>query len=113
MGETASNRRIVALTGKDALPFLQGIVSNDVLPLARAPGLVWTALLTPQGKYLADFFKEINAASAVYVSAISSFEIALKTGAGKLELSRPVEEWSITCATTPPSPATGSASASR
>ena len=56
MGETASNRRIVALTGKDALPFLQGIVSNDVLPLARAPGLVWTALLTPQGKYLADFF---------------------------------------------------------
>ena len=37
--------------------------------------------------------KDINAASAVYVSAISGFEIALKTGAGKLELSRPVEEW--------------------
>jgi len=27
-----------------------------VLPLAKAPGIVWTALLTPQGKYLADFF---------------------------------------------------------
>jgi folate-binding protein YgfZ len=30
-------------------------VSNDVLPLASGPGLVWAALLTPQGKYLADF----------------------------------------------------------
>lgn len=56
MGETAPNRRVVELTGKDALPFLQGLVSNDVLPLGKSPGLVWTALLTPQGKYLADFF---------------------------------------------------------
>ncbi|NUB43141.1 folate-binding protein YgfZ [Fertoebacter nigrum] len=54
-GETATDRRLVALTGADALPFLQGLVTNDVLRLA-APGLVWTALLTPQGKYLADFF---------------------------------------------------------
>jgi len=37
--------------------------------------------------------KEIDAASAIYVSAISGFEISLKTGAGKLELSHPVEEW--------------------
>ena len=49
-------RRIVTLGGKDALPFLQGLVSNDVLPLGKGPGLVWAALLTPQGKYLADFF---------------------------------------------------------
>ena len=37
--------------------------------------------------------KEINEASAVYVSAISGFEISLKAGAGKLRLSRPVGEW--------------------
>jgi folate-binding protein YgfZ len=55
-GETAPDRRIVTLAGSAALPFLQGIVSNDVLPLARGPGLVWCALLTPQGKYLVDFF---------------------------------------------------------
>jgi folate-binding protein YgfZ len=55
-GETAPNRRIVSLTGSAALSFLQGIVSNDVLPLAKGPGLVWCALLTPQGKYLVDFF---------------------------------------------------------
>lgn len=53
---TQEPRRIVTLGGKDALTFLQGLVSNDVLPLARGPGLVWAALLTPQGKYLADFF---------------------------------------------------------
>ncbi len=56
MGETATDRRVFALSGADVLPFLQGLVSNDVLPLAKGPGLVWAALLTPQGKYLADFF---------------------------------------------------------
>jgi PIN domain nuclease of toxin-antitoxin system len=37
--------------------------------------------------------KEINAAAAVYVSTISGFEISLKTSAGRLELSHPVEAW--------------------
>ena len=50
-----SARRLVTLTGADALDFLQGLVSNDVLRL-KAPGIVYAALLTPQGKYLADFF---------------------------------------------------------
>lgn len=53
---TQTTRRIISLGGKDALAFLQGLVSNDVLPLGKGPGLVWAALLTPQGKYLADFF---------------------------------------------------------
>jgi folate-binding protein YgfZ len=53
---TQTARRIVHLGGKDALTFLQGLVSNDVLPLQRGPGLIWTALLTAQGKYLVDFF---------------------------------------------------------
>ena len=37
--------------------------------------------------------KEINAAPVVYVSAISGFEISLKTAGGRLELSHPVEAW--------------------
>ena len=52
---TGTMRRIVEVTGKDGLSFLQGLVSNDVLPLAKGRGAVWAALLTPQGKYLADF----------------------------------------------------------
>lgn len=55
-GEAATDRVVLDLTGADALGFLQGLVSNSVLPLRDGPGLVWTALLTPQGKYLADFF---------------------------------------------------------
>ncbi len=55
-GMTAPSRTLWQVTGKDALTFLQGLVTNDVLPLAKGPGIVWTALLTPQGKYLADFF---------------------------------------------------------
>ncbi|WP_041528033.1 CAF17-like 4Fe-4S cluster assembly/insertion protein YgfZ [Paracoccus aminophilus] len=43
-------RRIIAVTGEDRVEFLQGLVTNDV---TQAP--VWAALLTPQGKYLADF----------------------------------------------------------
>lgn len=54
-GETATDRVVWDLTGKDALHFLQGLVSNDIRPLEHGPGLVWAALLTPQGKYLADF----------------------------------------------------------
>ncbi len=55
-GEAAPDRTLWALTGPDALTFLQGLVSNDLRPLEAAPGIVWCALLTPQGKYLADFF---------------------------------------------------------
>lgn len=55
LGETAADRRVYTVTGTDRLTFLQGMVSNDVLPLGRGDGAVWAALLTPQGKYLADF----------------------------------------------------------
>ena len=49
------DRAVLAVTGEDRIAYLQGLVSADV---ARAgPGrCLWSALLTPQGKYLADFF---------------------------------------------------------
>lgn len=47
-------RRVLRISGKDREEFLQNLVTNDVAGLKD--GLVWTALLTPQGKYLADFF---------------------------------------------------------
>jgi tRNA-modifying protein YgfZ len=55
-GEAALDRTVWNVTGKDAISFLQGLVSNDIRPLESGPGIVWAALLTPQGKYLADFF---------------------------------------------------------
>ena len=49
------NRSVLEVSGADRVSFLQGLVSNDVA--AVAPGrAVWAALLTPQGKWLADFF---------------------------------------------------------
>ena len=53
-GERAEGRKLIAVTGEDREGFLQGLVTNDVAR-ARA-GLVYAALLSPQGKYLADFF---------------------------------------------------------
>lgn len=49
------HRGIVELTGADRVSFLNGLVSNDVTK--AVPGqAIWAALLTPQGKYLVDFF---------------------------------------------------------
>ncbi len=49
------DRAVLELTGEDRVAFLQGLVSNDVAEAAPAHP-VWAALLTPQGKWLADFF---------------------------------------------------------
>lgn len=49
------NRGFLRLSGPDRLTFLQGLVSNDVNEVA--PGhAVYSCLLTPQGKFLHDFF---------------------------------------------------------
>ncbi len=48
-------RAVLAVTGEDRITFLQGLVSNDVA-LAGPGRAVWAALLTPQGRWLADFF---------------------------------------------------------
>ncbi|OED48165.1 aminomethyltransferase [Rhodobacteraceae bacterium (ex Bugula neritina AB1)] len=52
-----SDRRILRLSGADTRSFLQGLVTSNVERLGDPDsGLVYAALLTPQGKYLADFF---------------------------------------------------------
>jgi len=58
MTPTAPTRRILRLSGKDTRDFLQGLVTNDVGKVEN--GLVYAAILTPQGKYLADFFLLAN-----------------------------------------------------
>lgn len=49
------HRGVIAVAGEDRVPFLQGLVSNDVEPAATG-GAVWAALLTAQGKFLHEFF---------------------------------------------------------
>ena len=53
------DRGVVEVAGADRVGFLQGLVSNDVT-LATSDVAIWAALLTPQGKWLADFFVVAN-----------------------------------------------------
>ena len=54
-GFVDETRTVLRMTGADARAVLQNVVTNDVdrVGLGRA---VYAALLTPQGKYLFDFF---------------------------------------------------------
>ena len=47
-------RTCLLITGQDADSFLQGLITNDINKLDQ--GMIYAAILTPQGKYLADFF---------------------------------------------------------
>ncbi len=49
-----ADRGILELAGADAQRFLQGLVTADVDRLAPERA-IWAALLSPQGRYLADF----------------------------------------------------------
>ncbi len=53
-GFRALDRAVLRIGGPEARPFLQDIVTNDLGGLDR--GAVYAALLSPQGKYLFDFF---------------------------------------------------------
>ena len=48
------DRALLRLSGEDVRPFLQGLITQDVLTLTEG-GPRWSGLLTPQGKALFDF----------------------------------------------------------
>jgi folate-binding protein YgfZ len=48
------DRAVIALTGAEARPFLQGLITNDVEKIAPSQG-IYAALLTAQGKVVSDF----------------------------------------------------------
>ena len=49
------DRCVLKISGDEARDFLQGLVSNDLNHVSPAKA-IYAALLTPQGKYLHDFF---------------------------------------------------------
>ncbi|VAV97507.1 tRNA-modifying protein YgfZ [hydrothermal vent metagenome] len=49
------DRAIITLCGPNRKPFLQGLITNNIDKLS-ANNCLYAALLTPQGKYLHDFF---------------------------------------------------------
>ena len=69
-GERAADRVVLEVAGEDRFSFLQGLVTNDV-NRAKA-GLTWAALLTAQGKYLADFLM-VARGDAILIDVKDSF----------------------------------------
>ena len=49
-------RRVITITGSERVGFLQGLITNTIPDGPSDTRLIYAALLTPQGKYLADFF---------------------------------------------------------
>lgn len=49
------DRGLIQIKGDDRYNFLQGLISNDVETLKNTP-VLYSCLLTPQGKFLYDFF---------------------------------------------------------
>ena len=49
------NRGLISIFGDDALEFLQNIITNDINKVTTENS-IFSALLTPQGKYLYEFF---------------------------------------------------------
>lgn len=68
-----SERAIISVSGADRTAFLQDLVSNDITPKDR---LIWAALLTPQGKYLVDFFVQ-NQSDNILLDVADSMADAL------------------------------------
>jgi tRNA-modifying protein YgfZ len=80
--EVLTNRAIITLSGPERRPLLQGIITNNVNNLDT--GGVYSALLTPQGKFLYDFFL-VEVDETIYLDCEKS---ALKTFFQKLLMYR-------------------------
>lgn len=53
---TLPDRAFIEVAGPDRAHFLQGLITQDVSKLSADTPLLYSALLTPNGKYLFDFF---------------------------------------------------------
>ena len=48
------DRGLISINGEDAKNFLQNIITNDIEKV-NSPAAIFSALFTPQGKYLYEF----------------------------------------------------------
>ncbi len=49
------NSRFLSIEGEDGLEFLQNLITNDI-NLCKKNNIIYSCLLSPQGKFLSDFF---------------------------------------------------------
>jgi folate-binding protein YgfZ len=87
-------RTILCVSGPDAKSFLQNLVTNDVTKLNN--NIIYSALLTPQGKLVADFFLidsgqdiliDVNAeVSNTLLKLLSLYKLRAEIGIEKTDL---------------------------
>ena len=83
-----TDRRILNISGADSVEFLQGLITNDMARLAQGP--IYAALLTPQGKYMADFFV-VPAPDGFYIDVAAELGDMLKQRLSMYKLRAKVE----------------------
>ena len=54
-----NNRSLISFVGKDIVPFLQGIITNDINKVKNNRA-IYASLLSPQGKILKDFYLKLD-----------------------------------------------------
>ena len=89
------NRTILRVSGDDRAKFLQGLLTRDV----PATGLGYAALLSPQGKYLADFVTFADP-EALYLDVASDMapELAQRLSMYRLRSKVTIEDSGLTVA---------------
>jgi len=50
------NSKFIEVKGRDSAEFLQGLITNDIYKCNNSKNILYSCLLSPQGKFLADFF---------------------------------------------------------
>jgi len=65
-------RSLIKISGNDSIQFFQGLTTNDVSNLRG--NLIYSAILSPQGKYLFDFFVFQNQKDTLFVDIQSNKE---------------------------------------
>ena len=89
------NRGVLAIEGEEARPFLQGLISNDIEKVTPEHA-IYTALLTPQGKCLFDFFiAEHNSRLLLDVEAERTAALAQRLTMYKLRAKADIADVSV------------------
>ncbi|HRW29617.1 MAG: folate-binding protein YgfZ [Alphaproteobacteria bacterium] len=89
MIEIHKNRAIITLSGPERQSLLQGIITNNIDRLNHEPA-IYSALLTPQGKFLYDFILS-ERDNSIYMDCEAQFQPALLQRLMMYRLRRDVE----------------------
>ena len=83
------NRGLISISGNDAKEYLQNIITNDINKVSKSSSL-FAALLSPQGKYLFEFFI-IKSNNGYYLDCDNKFTKELLINLSKYKLRSEVE----------------------